>query len=185
MVQLHFYVLMIVAAIAVVFVSHDTSIKQDELLLHICRSYCYNCSMSEPIDQLQLTLQHHGFSSTMPRSTVFQALLDAEPQTIQHIIAVCKNRVDRASVYRTIDLFEKLGIVQRLNIGWKYKLELTDRFMHHHHHMSCVGCGQVFALPEDDDLENRLKSLAKMHDFQPHNHQIEIRGLCVNCKASS
>jgi Fur family transcriptional regulator, ferric uptake regulator len=138
--------------------------------------------MSEPFNQLQQALKSSHMSSTKPRQVVFEALLDHEPQTMHQVVAGCKSLVDRASVYRTIALFERLGIVQRLQIGWKYKLELTDSYMHHHHHLSCVSCGQTIPLPEDVKLEHRLTSLARQQGFSPQDHQLEIRGLCKQCK---
>jgi Fur family transcriptional regulator, ferric uptake regulator len=138
--------------------------------------------MSEPLEVLQLTLKSNHVSSTKARRLVFEALLDSEPQTMQQIVKRCNNAVDRASIYRIIALFEQLGIVERLQMGWKYKLELTDRFMHHHHHLSCMKCGAVIALPEDATLEARLQKLAKAKGFMPQHHQLEIRGLCPACQ---
>lgn len=89
--------------------------------------------------------------------------------------------VDRASVYRAVGLFERLGIVQRLNTGWKYKIELTDRFSEHHHHLTCTQCGKTIAMNESE-LELLISRLAAHHHFAPTAHQIEIQGLCSNCQ---
>ena len=67
--------------------------------------------------------------------------------------------VDRASVYRAVRLFEQLGIVQRLNTGWKYKIELTDKFAEHHHHLTCLQCGKTIAMGESE-LEEMISKLA-------------------------
>lgn len=90
-------------------------------------------------------------------------------------------QIDRASVYRSISLFERLGVAQRLNIGWKYKIELTDRFADHHHHLTCISCGKTISMNEHE-LEALISKLASDHNFTPSAHQIEIQGLCVNCK---
>jgi Fur family ferric uptake transcriptional regulator len=103
---------------------------------------------------------------------------------MHEIVAACGGQVDRASVYRTISLFEKLGIVQRLQIGWKYKLELSDRFHHHHHHLTCLKCGRTFSLPSDSTLEQRLKILATGQNFRMSGHQLEIQGRCESCQKS-
>lgn len=137
--------------------------------------------MTEPYEQLQGALKTWSYSLTATRRTVFEALQAKEPQTMHEIVAACHGRVDRSSVYRTIGLFEKLGIVQRLQIGWKYKLELTDRFHAHHHHLTCLQCGQTFALPADERLEQRLRQLARQHNFRMQGHQLEIQGLCEQC----
>lgn len=88
--------------------------------------------------------------------------------------------VDRASVYRAVELFERLGIVQRLNAGWKYKLELTDKFAEHHHHLTCINCGRTIAMTETE-LEDVISRLAANHGFSPTAHQIEIQGYCDMC----
>ncbi|MGC1176897.1 MAG: transcriptional repressor [Candidatus Saccharimonadales bacterium] len=137
--------------------------------------------MVEPLQQLKTTLKHGDFSLTRTRQLVFAALQDKEPQTMHELILACQQSMDRATVYRTIELFERLGIVQRLQIGWKYKLELSDAFHHHHHHLTCQVCGQTFALPEDDQLEKRLRQLAQTQHFTMRGHQLEIQGVCQSC----
>jgi len=139
--------------------------------------------MTDVSTQLVSTLKQEGFSLTKPRQLVFEALQNYEPQTMRELVARCGANLDRASLYRTIALFEQLGIVQRLQIGWKYKLELSDAFSHHHHHFSCVRCGRLIALEEDPSLEARLHELAKAANFVPQDHQLEIRGLCDNCSS--
>ncbi len=140
--------------------------------------------MIEPFEQFVSTLKQHGQSLTKSRQYIFSALQGEEPQTIAEIVAVCRGRVDRASVYRTIALFERLGIVQRLQIGWKYKLELSDAFHRHHHHLTCRRCGQTIPLPEDAVLERRLADLANQYNFQMEDHQLEIQGVCETCRES-
>lgn len=133
------------------------------------------------MNSLQQTLKQHGQSLTVARQTVFAALQGQEPQTMHALIERTAD-IDRASVYRTVALFERLGIVQRLQTGWKYKLELSDSFHEHHHHATCRGCGTSFILPEDTTLEARLRAGAAAHGFKLENHQIELSGICQNCQ---
>lgn len=137
--------------------------------------------MSDLLEQFAATLKANSYSLTEPRQLVFTALKGKEPQTMQEIITACRRQIDRASVYRTISLFESLNIVQRLQIGWKYKLELSDAFHSHHHHMTCSHCSKTFALAEDSKLEKELKRLAKKQGFAMTGHQLEIQGLCHRC----
>lgn len=92
-----------------------------------------------------------------------------------------KGRIDRASLYRTIGLFERLGLVQRIYIGWKYKIELSDVLTHHHHHLSCLHCGKTIAITEEAHIEAMISSLAQRHSFTATNHQLEVRGYCTDC----
>jgi len=114
---------------------------------------------------------------------IFSALIGHEAQSMQQLVASCSKEVDRASVYRTVALFEELGIVQRLHIGWKYKIELSDAFQLHHHHLTCVSCGTTIPLPADEALEDRLQALADSAEFRVQRHQVEIQGVCKDCQA--
>jgi len=136
--------------------------------------------MSSPKETFQSLLKKHGQSITHARVVVFEALLGQEPLSMHQLVARTEG-VDRASVYRAIDLFERLGIVQRLNTGWKYKLELTDIFAEHHHHLTCTKCGRTIAMNEDE-LEHMINAIADRHGLKPTAHQIEIQGICSNCR---
>jgi Fur family transcriptional regulator, ferric uptake regulator len=139
--------------------------------------------MDQRIELFKARLKHENQSVTAARLAVFEAMLDQEPLTMHELVQRCI-AIDRASVYRTAALFEKLGIAERLNIGWKYKLELTDAFHHHHHHMTCISCSETVTITEDDDLERHLIATAANNRFQMASHQIEIKGYCENCQKS-
>lgn len=139
--------------------------------------------MSESESSLRSALRAKKFSLTVPRKAVFAALLDNDTMTMRELVTACGSEINRSSIYRSVAIFEELGIVQRLQIGWRYKLELTDQFHdQHHHHATCKKCGAVQALPEDVKLESQLARLAARYDFQQKSHQVEIVGLCKNCQ---
>lgn len=141
--------------------------------------------MKDVFELFDEKLHQNGYSVTLARREVFKALEQQEPISMNELVKKVAASVDRASVYRTITLFEKLGIVHRLQIGWKYKLELTDAFSYHHHHISCTNCGLVAPLREDKTLEAAMHSLAQEYGFTTTNHQIEIQGLCRNCQTNN
>ncbi len=129
-------------------------------------------------------LRQQGHSLTKSRQMVYEALQGKEPLSMHELVATCRS-TDRASVYRTITLFESLGIVQRLQIGWKYKLELSDMFHAHHHHATCVVCGRMFVLPEDSNIEKQLHALAARLQFELQKHQVELEGRCSSCRSTA
>jgi Fur family transcriptional regulator, ferric uptake regulator len=137
--------------------------------------------MTSGLELLQKELKSAGYSMTSVRQTIFIALENNEPRTMQQIIKSVHN-VDRASVYRNLSLFEKLGIVHRLVSGWKYKIELADKFHYHHHHITCTKCSNTTEIKEDNTLEQRIKILATSMGFKPTTHQLEINGICKNCQ---
>jgi len=126
-------------------------------------------------------LKNNGYSITTARLTVFRALHGQEPMSM-HDLVERSRPIDRASVYRALEVFERAGIVQRIYTGWKYKLELTDKFSEHHHHLTCTKCGRTIPMNETA-LEQFIEHIARAHGFQPEAHQIEIQGLCKTCRS--
>lgn len=138
--------------------------------------------MLSATELFQRTLKHNNYSVTQPRLLVFEALEDEEPLSIAELQMKLEGMVDRASIYRTVSLFEKLGIIQRLQLGWKFKIELLDAFNFHHHHITCRSCEMTIPIHEDVTLEASIKTLGKEYGFSETNHQIEILGLCPICQ---
>lgn len=138
--------------------------------------------MSEPSDILTKKLKDKGYSVTKPRLTTFEALNNSgQPLTMQDLIRRTNKQIDRASVYRSIDVFEETGVTERIYSGWKYKIELSDAFQEHHHHFTCENCGQVIPI-HSQDLEEIIKKLSRDQNFKTKSHQLEIQGLCSKCQ---
>ncbi len=163
-------------------VIHEINSSYTPILLQICRNLYYTCNMIDPRIQLENSLREHHKSLTAARCTVFEALQAQEPLSMRELVGKCITRIDRASIYRTVALFESIGIVQRLQIGWKYKLELSNNFNYHHHHLTCSQCLAIIPLPEDALLEDRLEHLSRTVSFSMTDHQIEIKGVCAQCQ---
>lgn len=138
--------------------------------------------MDVNLANLNEQLKAKGFSLTQSRILVFEHLLKHGPLTMLDLLIGLDGKLDRASVYRNVKLFEDLGMVQRLSNGFKYSLELSDRLINHHHHLVCIGCGAIADIHENK-LEEHIADIAKNQGFLPKAHQIEVRGYCRRCRA--
>jgi Fur family ferric uptake transcriptional regulator len=127
-------------------------------------------------------IKENGLSSTKTRKHIFELLQGKEPQSIHELYLRGQGKFDRVTLYRTIKLFEEINVAQRVYTGWKYKLELTDRFSNHHHHLTCLKCGKVIPFEEDSAFENTITRLSEQNKFKTISHQLEIQGLCNNCQ---
>jgi Fur family ferric uptake transcriptional regulator len=139
--------------------------------------------MATPTETFIALLKQGNSRVTKARLTVFEQLYNQEPLSMHKLVERSKG-IDRASVYRAVELFEQLHIVQRFHVGWKYTIELTDRFAAHHHHLTCLGCGHTIPINEHD-LEHVIDELAAQHHFAPTAHQIELQGYCAACQAKN
>jgi Fur family ferric uptake transcriptional regulator len=140
--------------------------------------------MMTPNPKLADILRRNGLNITQQRQTVFGLLGTNESLSMNELVGQSAGLMDRASVYRIVSVFEKLGIAQRINLGWKYKIELSDQFAGHHHHLVCTKCQTI--LPIDTrNLEGLIDQVAAQNGFTALTHQIEIQGLCDKCKNKS
>lgn len=132
---------------------------------------------------LSLHLKNAGYSLTEPRQLVFTVLQNDAPISMHDLYSRLSGKVNRTTVYRVIELFEELNIAQRVAKGWKYKLELTDQFIPHHHHFTCTSCHASISFDEPESFDAMLQSIANHNGFTLSSHALEIEGLCATCRA--
>jgi len=138
----------------------------------------------DPVNKLEKILKNNRHNITKTRLRVFEMLLKLnKPISISDLILLGTN-IDKVSVYRTIDLFEKLGIVHRVWTGFKSKIELSEDFSSHHHHFTCLNCSKTINI-ESPKLEKELHDLESRYRFQLIQHSVELSGYCIKCRADS
>ncbi len=137
--------------------------------------------MDSGIQKVKTTLKEAHFSATRSRLLVFTNLANTGPKSVGALAEALQKDIDRATVYRTIELFERLGIVNRIWQGFKHQVELSEIFTPHHHHALCQNCGRTIDIASPE-LEAALTTLAKKHRFLALNHSVELNGYCPNCQ---
>lgn len=130
-------------------------------------------------------LRDHGASNTSVRRAIFGILAGHDLLTMRQLTDLAGDVADTASVYRTIELFEQLGIIHKVYTGWKYRVELSDAFRPHHHHAICRECGRVIPLEENPKLERLIQTWAAAHHMHQTAHSLEITGVCSDCLTQS
>lgn len=128
------------------------------------------------------TLEKNRLSRTKEREVLFSILKKLnEPCTVTELVTKTADIMDKSTVYRNIDLFEKIKITKRVYSGFKYSIELSDQFSPHHHHFTCTNCGSVTSFIEPQSLMNEFTNLEKILNSKISSHSLELRGLCRNC----
>lgn len=122
-----------------------------------------------------------GYSRSAGRIAVFKYLLAVGAATPSQFASEMVGQLDRSSLYRTLALFRRLGIIDDIGVGSQRTIELSDRYAPHHHHLRCRNCGHVTNLDEPK-LETTLRLLARSQGFTLEGHVIELTGLCMNCQ---
>jgi Fur family ferric uptake transcriptional regulator len=87
----------------------------------------------------------------------------------------------RASVYRTIALLKKSGLLsESIRQDGKAVYELSPG-KEHHDHLVCLKCGGIEEF-KDDVIEAHQENICKKYGFQIKEHRLEIRGYCRKCR---
>ncbi len=89
-----------------------------------------------------------------------------------------------ATIYRTLELLEGLGLIHKLNFGdgrSRYEMAHQDLSHHHHHHLVCLGCDEIFEV-EDDLLHQLEEVIEQKHGFDIVNHNLQFYGYCSKCQ---
>ncbi|PID32307.1 hypothetical protein CR970_01360 [Candidatus Saccharibacteria bacterium] len=131
-------------------------------------------------ERFKSTLREYGRSITQSRVLLFRYLQQRGPVTQSQFIQDNRAVADQASLYRTIQLFKLLRVVEERILAGKRMLELTDAYDEHHHHLTCTQCGSsvVITLP---DVERRLEAVGREHQFRIDHHTIDLDGVCAAC----
>lgn len=132
---------------------------------------------------IERDLRRRGFRLTRARQAVLDSLLHAEHRlTAAQVHSLGREAyppLSLASVYRALDLLERLGYVQHIhgeNDCQSYAVALTD----HSHQLICSSCGATSAFAECD-LTRLMAEMEERTGFRINGHILEFRGLCPRC----
>lgn len=115
------------------------------------------------------------------------ALRRRQPFTAQELVGDLSRRgVGRATVFRTLDLLVSIGVLARIH-GVERGSRCV-RYTHcapsHHHHLLCQACGRVEEI-DASALDQRLAAIARSRGFRALGHNVEIEGICPECRESA
>jgi Fur family ferric uptake transcriptional regulator len=131
-------------------------------------------------------LQENGYRITTTRQAVNDVLYRLKgPFTIEELSDALPG-IGRATAFRTVRLFQDLGIICRVNLedgSARYQLASTGE---HHHHFICTECGVVTEFI-DAHIDQAVNRQAQGANFELNAHTIDLYGIgsCCSKKCST
>ena len=90
-------------------------------------------------------------------------------------------RVSKATIYRTLSLLVKCGLLREVIFGEKHSHYEHIHDGEHHDHLVCSGCGKIIEFTEEG-IERLQDEVCRRHNFKPESHRLQIQGLCQDCQ---
>ncbi len=135
-----------------------------------------------PADAPDAVLRRHGLRVTPQRRLVLAAVADlghSTPEQICERVQTGADGVSLATVYRTLELLESLGLVAHTHLGHGAP---TYHLAAHadHVHLVCRGCGDVreWDVEAAGDLGRRIREET---GFVPDLAHLSLHGWCAAC----
>jgi Fur family transcriptional regulator, ferric uptake regulator len=131
-----------------------------------------------------LILSQQGYRITSPRRAVATVLLEAEvPLTAQEILDAgreCHSGLGLVTVYRTLELYEELGLVSRVHLpeGCHGYVATTPG---HRHVLICQRCGRSVEFRGRGDLDALVAEIERQTGYQVRGHLLQLSGICPVC----
>jgi Fur family transcriptional regulator, ferric uptake regulator len=130
---------------------------------------------------IRLTAQRRALIETIQEATTH---LDAA--SLLRSARERDSNINRATVYRTIELLKRLGVIDELDLmhlnGEKHYYEVKTT--KDHLHLACFECGEIveFASPTFERLK---REIATTNEFEIQIIRLEVGGLCGACTAKN
>ncbi len=130
-----------------------------------------------------ITLKEKGLKLTPQRRLILEIIHDYEGHlTAEEIIAYVQTKVpgvNKSTIYRTLELLERLGCVYKSEIGGRAIYHHAEEG--HHHHLVCRSCGK--SIDCDEDLFAPIEAiLEKKYGFHTNFKHMVVTGLCHACR---
>ena len=142
--------------------------------------------VSKAKQQFLKYLKQQGLKWTPEREEIVREVFSMEghfeAEDLVYRLRKKESRTSKASVYRTLPLLVKAGLIKEVIYG-----EVRHHYYEHihdereHDHLICLKCGNIFEF-EDDSLRELEKKICKKRDFLPQKILVEIFGYCKKCQ---
>lgn len=128
-----------------------------------------------------------GYRRTAPRRAVADLIAEHDGHftaaELEMAARVRRLGISRATLFRALDLFIELRVVERLDLP-----NGDHAYVHcaraHHHHIVCSRCGRATEV-EDGGVGEAVAEIARRSGYRIDSHRLELFGLCRHCQAKT
>jgi Fur family ferric uptake transcriptional regulator len=125
-----------------------------------------------------------GHPLTSQRRLLLELLRDAEghidAKELYHRASARDKSISTATVYRTLNLFTELGLVDEIRLG-KVQCYYEIKQSPEHQHLVCQGCGKVIEF-QNPHFQKLVRAVRREHGFNVTKAELYLEGYCPECE---
>jgi len=125
-----------------------------------------------------------GHPLTNQRRLLLELLRDAEghidAKELYRRASVRDESISTATVYRSLNLFKELGLVDEVRLG-KIRCYYEVKQLPEHQHLVCRGCGKVMEF-QNPYFQKLIKAVQREHAFKVTKAELYLEGYCPECE---
>ena len=129
-------------------------------------------------------LRQRGYKLTSQRKAVLSVIAYSHdhltPAAIYARVRQKHPGIGLVTVYRTLELLSRLGLICEVHAGDNGRSYLLRRPVGHHHHLICSSCSKVVDFT-DCDLAQMMERVSRKTGFEIDSHLVEFVGRCQDC----
>ena len=132
----------------------------------------------------QASLHQNGFRVTRPRQQVMEIIASSTtaltPQEIYQKSLEWDQSPGIASVYRTLEMLENLGLIQQIHQPGGCH-SIWPAVEGHNHYLICRDCGLMKVIEGDEDITGYIDNIEKQTGYRVDDHWLQFFGTCRGC----
>ena len=125
-----------------------------------------------------------GHPWTSQRRLLLELLRDAEghidAKELYHRASARDESISPATVYRSLNLFKELGLVDEMRLG-KVRCYYEIKQSPEHQHLVCQGCGKVINF-QSPHFQKLIEAVRREHRFNITKAELYLEGYCSECE---
>ena len=130
-------------------------------------------------------LRSRSLKLTRTRKLIFREIfarpaLHPNAEEIHQRLRAQKKRVSLATIYRTLNLLVKSGLVSSIDLGEDHSHFEPEGGQAAHGHLICLSCGKVLEFSQAE-IQGAIDRIGGEKGYQLDKFSIQVFGFCRDC----
>ncbi len=141
--------------------------------------------MIKELEKFEANLRSRGLRVTRTRELIFREIFSRRAvhlnaEDIHRRLRAGHKRVSLATVYRTVNLLVKSGLVSAVDLGEDHSHFEPESQRPAHGHLICLACGRVLEFSHSG-IQEEIERIGKEKGYELDKFSIQVFGFCREC----